>query len=363
MYSTKGVFVQQCVAEVLADGKPHKYREIFDYTKEKAIGTEFEGGIEVNNMVILMQPCIKDGADYMRVRHGVYQLRSAVPPEQQPVTASENEMYSMYDKAEELKVHVDKIYQEACESDAKLAERLAPSHKMITEHLDKVMDGMSFWFADYEDYASEKFETAQKEDDDGVLTETYKVKTPEYIEFGDPWYKDFEPERVAQLMVNTFPRPTDACRVVLTAEPSEHYAGMYDCTMSIFIAPTAHIETYMQGCVYEGQQVNDRRIGVDTAKYLIDVDGSFDEIHTGADGHWGNHLKIGRNIGGKEITDCEIIRIYMPEEETMDSMRQKFCYFFSDAQQIDNVKERFLEDIDGGDNSEDISDTQEPKMN
>lgn len=121
-------------------------------------------------------------------------------------------------------------------------------------------------------------------------------------------------------------------------------------------------DALLEGCVYEGQEVNDRRIGVDTAKYLIDVDGAFDEIHTGADGHWGNHLKIGRNINGNEIVDCEIIRIYMPEEETMDSMRQRFRYFFSDAEQTENVKERFLEDIDDGGNSETPSVNNEPQM-
>lgn len=39
---SKTEFIQKCFQEKLDDGQPHRYREILEYIREQAAGTEFE---------------------------------------------------------------------------------------------------------------------------------------------------------------------------------------------------------------------------------------------------------------------------------------------------------------------------------
>lgn len=53
--------------------------------------------------------------------------------------------------------------------------------------------------------------------------------------------------------------------------------------MSVYMAPKETIETYAEGMMYEGQEVSTKGIGVDTARYLMIMDGKSDTIYTGGD--------------------------------------------------------------------------------
>lgn len=43
--NSKNEFVLNCFRELLDDGEPHRYREIIDYVREQAKGTQYEGTI------------------------------------------------------------------------------------------------------------------------------------------------------------------------------------------------------------------------------------------------------------------------------------------------------------------------------
>lgn len=38
--------------------------------------------------------------------------------------------------------------------------------------------------------------------------------------------------------------------------------------------------------MYASQKIEQKEIGVDSARYLIDVDGRYEDIRTGGDGYW-----------------------------------------------------------------------------
>lgn len=91
--------------------------------------------------------------------------------------------------------------------------------------------------------------------------------------------------------------------------------------------------------MYKGQETVEKAIGVDTAKYLIEVDGKSDEIHTGGDGYWGNCLEFYRSYNGKRILDAAIINISIPEFMDFGDMKQHAAYFFEDLQLVSGQEE------------------------
>lgn len=91
--------------------------------------------------------------------------------------------------------------------------------------------------------------------------ETYKIKCPKHIVFGDPLY-------------------------------FEEYPDIMHRTMTIFLAPHDHINVYLSNHKYKVQQEATKVIGVDTARYLFEVDGRYEEIRTMADGVWVSHQRF-----------------------------------------------------------------------
>lgn len=62
--NSKNEFVLNCFRELLDDGEPHRYREIIDYVREQAKGTQYEEPLNrttlcclsVKNLRILRSP-------------------------------------------------------------------------------------------------------------------------------------------------------------------------------------------------------------------------------------------------------------------------------------------------------------------
>lgn len=77
--NSKNEFVLNCFRELLDDGEPHRYREIIDYVREQAKGTQYEGTIEQNNLVLPISKKLEDPAfPYARVSHGIYQRQNSL---------------------------------------------------------------------------------------------------------------------------------------------------------------------------------------------------------------------------------------------------------------------------------------------
>ena len=65
------------------------------------------------------------------------------------------------------------------------------------------------------------------------------------------------------------------------------------------------------------------------------MDGRYEEIHTGADGYWGNYLELSREQGKNRILDAMTVSVCMPEFEDFESMKRMTGYFFLDAQLLE----------------------------
>ena len=57
--------------------------------------------------------------------------------------------------------------------------------------------------------------------------------------------------------------------------------------MTLYLTPAEDMKTYLDEMKYKDQRVTQKMIGVDTAKYMLEIDGRSDEIHTGGGGWWG----------------------------------------------------------------------------
>lgn len=171
--------------------------------------------------------------------------------------------------------------------------------------------------------------------------EVYSVKCPKHVRFGDPMYfEEFKGAKLESLVADCRPPDHFIARVILKEEPFEEYPDMLYRTMTLYMAPEETIDVYMKDRIYKGQEITEKEIGVDTAKYLIHVDGRYEEIHTGGDGYWGAYQEISRGQGKGRMQDAAIITVCMPESEDFESMQRLMGYFFSDVQLMEAAGEQ-----------------------
>lgn len=183
------------------------------------------------------------------------------------------------------------------------------------------------------------------------MKETYKVKLPKHIVIGDPnYFKEFTGSELERLTVDydVSKNFTDA-RVTIESSPCEDMPELTLLDMTIYLAPKSTMHTYLEGMIYKSQNHTEKDIGVDTAKYLLEVDGKSDTIYTAADGCWGSFQEIFREMNGKKMVDAVIISLGFPDDfEDMDSLRERLNYFFEDVEQVPNAFEDEDEAMDIG---------------
>ena len=174
------------------------------------------------------------------------------------------------------------------------------------------------------------------------MKETYKVKLPKHIVIGDPnYFKEFTGSELERLTVDydVSKNFTDA-RVTIESSPCEDMPELTLLDMTIYLAPKSTMHTYLEGMIYKSQNHTEKDIGVDTAKYLLEVDGKSDTIYTAADGCWGSFQEIFREMSGKKMVDAVIINLGFPDDfEDIDRLRERVNYFFEDVEQVPNAFE------------------------
>lgn len=86
--------------------------------------------------------------------------------------------------------------------------------------------------------------------------------------------------------------------------------------------------------MYKGQDISVKEIGVDTASYLINVDGRSDEMKTGGDGYWGECQEFRHKQNGRQYLDAIIVTVVIPEFEDWSGMEGLAGYFFEDMKPL-----------------------------
>lgn len=172
------------------------------------------------------------------------------------------------------------------------------------------------------------------------MKEIYKVQTPKRIVFGDPLYfEEFSGTRLEELVVDIQPSETFGARVVLEEFSTAEAPDALIRTMDVYLAPEETIGIYLQGMKYEVQECIEKEIGVDTARYYLQVDDRKDILHTGGDGYWGSYEELSRNTRNGSMVEAAILTVIWPEYESMESMRQHAFFFFRDMQLLSEEME------------------------
>lgn len=184
--------------------------------------------------------------------------------------------------------------------------------------------------------------------------ETYRVKHPDRITFGDPYYfEQFHGDKLRRLTYDLkVPDWMDA-RIILREDLMERedygdddlFARFSEDELKrralvIYLAPPDTMQTYLDGMQYESQKSKEKQIGVDTACYMLRVDGRTETVHTGADGYWGSVETLYRVIDGKTCHDAVIITVEMPEDHDFEAMKALAERCFPDMKQIVKAKRR-----------------------
>lgn len=165
--------------------------------------------------------------------------------------------------------------------------------------------------------------------------EIFKMKCPDRIMAGDPYYLETKPpERLKKLIVDYAPPHFYEGRLILT---ESYMAGFPDYklnTVEIYMAPKETIEVYAGGLIYESQEMAQKPIGVDTAKYFIEVDGKREIFHTGGDGYWGDAYEYRHMENEKSYVDGLLVVMTMPDYMSYEMVKNTMNYLFEDMQSI-----------------------------
>ena len=153
--NSKSEFVLNCFRELLDDGEPHRYREIIDYVREQAKGTQYEGTIEQNNLVLPISKKLEDPAfPYARVSHGIYHKTEQSPVQQESVGCHTPSAYDLLDILFVVQRQMEVIHKTQQE-EFPSSKTLEQSFQVVSGHLETLLDSMSMWIADMEDLTQE----------------------------------------------------------------------------------------------------------------------------------------------------------------------------------------------------------------
>ena len=98
--------------------------------------------------------------------------------------------------------------------------------------------------------------------------------------------------------------------------------------MNLYLAPTETMKTYLDEMKYKDHKMGKKMIGVDTARYILEIDDRSDEIRTGGDGCWGSEVKLYRQVGNQKVSDAMIISVAMPEGRALMACARWPATFF-----------------------------------
>lgn len=159
---TKTEFVQNCFKELLADGQPHKYSEIVDYTKKKSLSTEFCGGIDRTGVVLYIRFLLNgDDAEYVRLSHGLYQKKTPELIFNMKTESQGSSVYSALDDVTEMQKYMKNICNDCCAAFPQIEKNIRGAFKVVDEGFNKCLDGLSFCMADIEDLDFDESNLAQ----------------------------------------------------------------------------------------------------------------------------------------------------------------------------------------------------------
>lgn len=141
-----------------------------------------------------------------------------------------------------------------------------------------------------------------------------KVEMPTTIIVGDPIYFEEYPNRKDLVYDKGFRGKKDWVGIVTLSETETEYKDMIieGSSLKVVYAPNEEFaRVYLDDMKYKSQNIKNTQIGVDSARYLIQIDDKCHEINTGGDGYWGDISEFyrGDKLEGIMI-DMELGDIY-----------------------------------------------------
>ena len=161
--------------------------------------------------------------------------------------------------------------------------------------------------------------------------ELYKIKRPSHIYFCDPWYTEYSEDMLKRIALDMNPPEQFSARLKLYLDSVDGYNVP---GITLYLAPEKTIETYASGMMYEGQDVDEHPLCVDTAQYRLAVNDYEETIHTGGDGYWGSVMEFSRGSGEKKVIDAVTIDINLPDSYGFSDVRNLAKRFFGELEPV-----------------------------
>lgn len=160
------------------------------------------------------------------------------------------------------------------------------------------------------------------------------IPMPRTMTIGDPsYFEEFknDPKRLAELVYQRgFKRPSwkAAVKLVQTEESFDlggepHAYPLY--SLLVACAPTdEYLETYLNEEYYRGQTPKTTEIGVDTAKYILEINEVGIIVRTGSDGGFGGVTEFYR---GKKLEGV-LVALSLGDLQEFEEWQRELEYLF-----------------------------------
>ena len=149
---TKNDFIREGFRELLADGQPHRYKDIAQYIQARAEGTIFDGCIGLTYVGICLKPLLEqNNAEYEKVSHGYYRKIPACTKRTRLIERMLNSHTSLLDSAFALQREMVKARQTAASDLSDMQAQLDPAYQQSIHSLDECIDGIAALLAALED--------------------------------------------------------------------------------------------------------------------------------------------------------------------------------------------------------------------
>ena len=161
-----------------------------------------------------------------------------------------------------------------------------------------------------------------------MRTKVFRPTCPRRVLWGDPVYLagDTVDTTASVIKEQSIPESFQA-KIILEERHDEEYIDVVMLNVGIYMAREQQLPMYLKNMMFSSQEEIVYPVNVNSAGYLLDIDGRSAMLRTESNGCWG----YGCFLYWGKMLDALILDIGLPETETMESAEQLIAALFENV--------------------------------
>ncbi len=161
-----------------------------------------------------------------------------------------------------------------------------------------------------------------------MRTKVFRATCPRRVLWGDPVYLAGDTVDTAASVIKEQSIPESfQAKIILEERHDEEYIDVVMLNVGIYMAREQQLPMYLKNMMFSSQEEIVYPVNVNSAGYLLDIDGRSAMLRTESNGCWG----YGCFLYWGKMLDALILDIGLPETETMESAEQLIAALFENV--------------------------------